>query len=177
VDTALRDGCRGVQGGSSLALFLAGRRPTRSRVALPRLSYKKILAWADAHKERTGRWPNVNSGEVQEAPGERWRTIDNALRQGDRRLRGNTTLLQLLVRKRGVRDPLHPPDLTTEQILRWAQLHRDRAGCWPKYKSGPILDAPGETWAGIDSALRYGNRTLPVGSSLANLLDDEMSKL
>jgi hypothetical protein len=28
----------------------------------------------------------------------------------------------------------------------------------------------GQSWAGIDSALRYGKRTLPGGSSLAKLL-------
>jgi hypothetical protein len=31
-------------------------------------------------------------------------------------------------------------------------------------------DAPGETWAGIDSALRTARRGLPGGSSLAKLL-------
>jgi hypothetical protein len=45
-----------------------------------------VLAWADAHYDRTGAWPTVNSGNVAEAPGERWDLIDHALRQGHRGL-------------------------------------------------------------------------------------------
>jgi hypothetical protein len=54
--------------------------------------------------------------------------------------------------------------------VRWAELHHQRTGTWPQYKSGPVGDASDETWAGLDHALRYGTRGLPVGSSLAKLL-------
>lgn len=115
-------------------------------------------------------WPNVNSGSVKVAPGERWDVIDNALRQGHRGLAGGSSLVQLLGRKRGVRNPQRLPPLTEEQILGWAKGHYRQEGRWPVYKSGSIKDAPGETWAGVDSALRYGKRGLPGGSSLAKLL-------
>lgn len=36
--------------------------------------------------------------------------------------------------------------------------------------SGPITDAPGETWLAAAMALRYSRRGLPGGSSLARLL-------
>jgi hypothetical protein len=170
VDTALRDGCRGLRGGSSLALFLAKYRNRRTRVALPPLSYRKILAWCDSHKERERQFPNVNSGPVFEDDRENWSAIDNALRQGSRGLRGGSSLLRLLVRKRGVRDPLNLPALTEEGIRQLALLHRQQTGHWPRYNSGPVDDASGETWAAIDSALRYGKRGLPGGSSLALLL-------
>jgi hypothetical protein len=134
------------------------------------LTKKKILAWADAHHERTGKWPNVNSGAVMDAPGEKWDLIDNALRQGHRGQPGGSSLLLLLVKKRGVRNPLNLPRLTEEQILRWADLHFQRFGTWPKYNSGPIVDAAHETWAGVDSALNKGKRELTGGSSLAKLL-------
>lgn len=41
---------------------------------------------------------------------------------------------------------------------------------YPLYQDGPVVDAPGESWAGLDSSLRYGKRGLPGGLSLAKLL-------
>jgi hypothetical protein len=173
VREALRKGRRGLRGRSSLAQFLERHRARRNIQALPPLSHKKILAWADAHQERTGKWPNVNSGAVQDAPGERWASIDDALRQGHRGLSGGTSLLRLLVKKRGVRNPLNLPPLTLEQILHWADLHFHRTGRWPKYNIGPIVDAAEETWAAVDGALRYGKRGLSGRSSLAKLLAEK----
>jgi hypothetical protein len=170
VDAALRDGNRGLRPGSSLARLLAQHRGRRNHLALPPLTKKKILAWADKHHERTGKWPNVNSGSVVDDADERWDLIDNALRVGHRGQPGGSSLLLLLVKKRGVRNPLHLPPLTEEEILRWADLHLERTGTWPKYNYGPIADAPGETWAGVDNALRCGKRGLVGGSSLAKLL-------
>jgi hypothetical protein len=144
-----------------------GKKPNRS--ALPPLSHKKILAWADAHFVRTGKWPNTNSGPVADAPGERWEMIDQSLRVGSRHLPGGSSLIPLLARKRGVRNPLDLPPLSVEQILSWADTHFRRTGEKPNHKLGPIADAPGETWAGVDGALRYGRRGLPAGLSLAKL--------
>lgn len=170
IDAALRQGCRGLQGGSSLARLLADHRKKRNHLALPPLSKKKILAWADAHFQRTGKWPTANSGPVQDAVGERWNLIDYALRQGQRGLPGGSSLLRLLVKKRGVRNPLCLPPLTEDDIVRWATQHVERTGTWPKYNSGPIPDAPGETWAAVDSALRHGKRSLAGSSSLAKFV-------
>jgi hypothetical protein len=171
VDVALKKSRRGLKGVSSLARLLEenGKKPNRS--ALPPLSHKKILAWSDAYFARTGRWPNVNSGPVAEAPSERWEMIDQSLRVGSRHLPGGSSLIQLLARKRGVRNPLDLPALSVEQILSWADAHCRRTGERPKYNDGPILDAPGETWAGVDSSLRYGKRNLPASLSLAKLLN------
>jgi hypothetical protein len=174
IDEALRSGLRGLRGGSSLPRLLAQHRKRRHIHEQPPLSQKKILRWADAHHLQSGEWPNVNSGEVLDAPGEKWDLIDNALRVGHRGLRGGSSLLKLLARKRGVRNPLCLPPLTEEQIVQWAQRHVERTGTKPSYYSGPIADAPGETWAGVDSDLRYGKRTLLGGSSLAKLLDKSL---
>lgn len=86
IDSSLRNGMRGLPGGSSLARLLEERRGVRNRKALPKLSDEQILAWADAHHARTGKWPNINSGPVVAAPGERPDLIDNALRAGQRGL-------------------------------------------------------------------------------------------
>jgi hypothetical protein len=97
----LLHGWRGLHSGSSLARLLDQYGKKRNRAALPRLSLKKILSWADAHFRRRGVWPNLNSGPVADAPGERCDLIDNALRAGCRGLPGGSSLYRLLARKRG----------------------------------------------------------------------------
>jgi hypothetical protein len=52
----------------------------------------------------------------------------------------------------------------------WAEAHRRRNGRWPSSGSGTVAGAAGETWRGLDQALRAGYRGLPGGSSLAGLL-------
>jgi hypothetical protein len=177
VDAALNQGGRGLKGGSSLARLLAQYRLKPNHLDLPPLSKKKILAWVDAHHQRTGQWPNTNSGPVVDAPGERWDVVDNALRQGHRGQPSGSSLLQLLAKKPGVRNPLHLPDLTKEKVLIWVESHFEWTGSWPKYNSGPIVDAAGESWAGVDSAFRHGKRGLPGKSPLAKLLAETATAL
>jgi hypothetical protein len=59
-----------------------------------------------------------------------------------------------------------------EQVLAWADAHHTRAGQWLTQRSGPVLDAPAETWANLNTALCEGYRGLPAGSSLALLLEE-----
>src|SRR5262245_41314732 len=60
--------------------------------------------------------------------------------------------------------------LTELQILAWADRFREATGRWPHKKDGPIAGTVGETWSGVDRALRLGQLGLPGGSSLAQLL-------
>jgi hypothetical protein len=92
------------------------------------------------------------------------------LAQGYRGLPGRSSLANLLFRHRGVRSPRNVPALREEQIFRWARSHFKRTGRWPHLDSGNVKDAPGETWAALDIALTRGTRSLPGGSSLAQLL-------
>ena len=170
IDTALRDGYRGLPGGSSLAQLLAQRRRARNIQALPRLTHRQVLIWADMHYRRTGAWPTSASGAIPFALGERWSVIESSLRSGRRGLPGGDTLRRLLARERGVRNPKSPPSLSVEQILRWADAYRQRTGKWPTSKSGPIPEAEGETWSMINSALKQSSRDLPVKTSLFRLL-------
>jgi DNA-binding CsgD family transcriptional regulator len=62
--------------------------------------------------------------------------------------------------------------LTIEQIIAWAEDHHQRTGKWPTQTSGPVLAAPGETWAAINQALRSGLRGLPR-SSLSKVLREQ----
>jgi hypothetical protein len=138
----------------------------------PPLSAEQILAWAEAHRERSGRWPTAEGGPVDASGEETWKQVDVALRQGYRGLPGGDSLFRLLARTVGKPSPPKLPPLTAEQILAWADLHRARTGRWPDSHSGPVLEAPyaGETWGKISAALRQGCRGLPGGASLVALL-------
>jgi hypothetical protein len=170
IDRALREGSRGLAGGSSLARLLEKHRRVRYIQHLPRLSEQQILAWADRHQRRTGRWPNYRSGPITAARGESWRNVDCALRDGLRGLSGNSSLAQLLEAARGVRNRLNAPRLTVKQILAWARSHERKTGQWPTSESGPVLDAPAENWHALNLALYFGHRGLRGRSSLARLL-------
>jgi hypothetical protein len=76
--------------------LLGARHPA----SLPRLTVAQILAWADAHRARTGRWPSAESGVILDAPGETWRAVRVALVKGGRGLKGGSSLAQLLRARR-----------------------------------------------------------------------------
>jgi hypothetical protein len=173
VSTSLRVGLRGLPGGSSLARLLARERGVRNEKDLPRLTPDLILTWADAHHDRHGTWPTCGSGRIPDATGETWLNIHNALFQGHRGLPGGSSLARLLEERRGARNIGNLPRFSVEQILIWADAHRARTGRWPAVKSGPIAEAPGENWMGVQNALCIGLRGLPGGSSLARLLASE----
>jgi len=172
VNHALRVGYRGFPGGSSLARFLKEHRGVRNHLDRPPLSVELILQWADAYHDRTDQWPEVLSGPIDEAPENTWRPVNQALSKGLRTLPGDSSLARLLAEHRGVRNPKKLPALTVEQILVWAVAHHARTGQWPKQPSGPIAEAPDESWAGIYEALRNGSRGLQAGSSLASLIQE-----
>jgi superfamily II DNA or RNA helicase len=173
ISGALRRGVRGLPGASSVAQLLAEKRGARNIRALPSLNIEQILHWADAHHQKIGVWPDSNSGEVIGAPGEKWASIQNGLIRGERTLAGGSSLAKLLAEKRGVRNKQALPDLTIEQILKWADAHRQKTDVWPKVLSGNVVGAPGEKWVSIQAALALGQRSLPGGSSLAQLLAEK----
>ncbi len=96
IASALYHGRRGLSGGSSLRKLLGEQRGFR-----PRLAIEQILAWADAHRKRTGEWPTVRSGAVHGMTGELWRSIDRALSRGSRGLPSGSSLSKLLNKHRG----------------------------------------------------------------------------
>ncbi|HEX4611080.1 MAG TPA: hypothetical protein VH092_23015 [Urbifossiella sp.] len=172
VDGALQKGARGLPGGSSLAKLLLAHRGVRHKNFLPPLPVPVILAWADAHRRRTGDWPFDKAGPIPEAPGETWLTVEHALSRGRRGLPGGSTVAQVLEAHRGVRNHLNLPPLTPDLILRWADTHKARTGKWPVQGSGPVHGVPDQTWNAVDTALSVGVRGLPGGSSLACLLEE-----
>ncbi|MCH7527677.1 MAG: hypothetical protein IID39_09590 [Planctomycetes bacterium] len=83
-----------------MAKLLAKRRGRRHEGQLPRLTYAKILTWADQHHRRTGDWPSQRNGPVK-GERENWHNIDQALRSGIRGLPGGTSIAGLLAKHRG----------------------------------------------------------------------------
>jgi hypothetical protein len=73
----------------------------------------------------------------------------------------------------GRRGP-YKPVLTVAQVLAWAHAHRRQTGGWPTVKSGRVPGGSGDSWEGIDSALRLGTRGLPGADSLSQLLRREL---
>jgi hypothetical protein len=171
VDQALRDGGRGLRAGSSVARLLAEHRRRRNKGALSPLTVEQILGWVDAFYERTGNSPNYTSGSIPGAAGETWASVNHALVEGGRGLPGGSSVPRLLGAHGRVRVTKYPPPLILKEVLAWADAHHQRTGRWPTGGSGPIHDAPGETWMAVDGALRRGYRGFPGGSSLARLLD------
>jgi hypothetical protein len=98
VNLALARGGRGLPGGSSLARLLEEYRGRRNQARAPRLTIRQLLAWADAHRARTGRCPTPRDGPVPGVPGENWRALSSALWAGHRGLPGGETLAQMLRR-------------------------------------------------------------------------------
>ena len=134
------------------------------------LTTRQILAWADAHHTRTGRWPNSWSGPITDAPGETWELVSNALMLGQPGLPGGSSVARLLATERGVRNIKALPPLSEAQILRWADDHHHRTAQWPNPRSGVVPDSGGETWAGIGTALANNRRGLTTRASLAQFL-------
>lgn len=169
INTALERGLCGLPGASSLAKLLAEQRDAQYGIHAPRLTTKQVLAWADAHHKRTGKWPKQTSGAVEGTRGENWASISNCLAYGFRGL-GGGPLAKLLYVERGVISLAFQQDLTVARICAWARAHHRRTGKWPASNAGPIAGEAGENWQKMDSALRYGRRGLPGGSSLSKVL-------
>jgi hypothetical protein len=174
VDDAMRRGLRGQPGGSSLARLLEEHRGVRNIANLPPLTVRQILAWADAYRERTGRWPRQENWfeAIPGSLGETWLNVDQALVKGLRGFPGGSSLAQLLAEHRGLRNVAKLPRLTAKQILTWADAYRARTGRWPTCRCSPQLieGSSGERWFNIDQAMRKGLRGLPGKSSLADVL-------
>jgi len=76
----------------------------------------------------------------------------------------------MLAEKRGARNHRALPRLKKRKIIAWAKSHYQRTGRWPTGYSGPVVDAPGETWKAVEMALFQGLRGLAGRSTLSQLL-------
>jgi hypothetical protein len=105
VDAALRYGRRGMPGGSSLTSLFGRSLDPDAQGKRPDLTVEQVLAWADAYRAATGRWPTPTSGPVEGEPGEKWVNLNAALRLGRRGLPRDTNLTRLIAAHRGATAP------------------------------------------------------------------------
>ncbi|MEO8496642.1 MAG: hypothetical protein ABI614_16360 [Planctomycetota bacterium] len=164
---ALRIGIRGLSPGYTLRQLLTDKR---GRTAYKRLTVAQILRWADAHKQRTGSWPAIESGCVAESPKDTWAAINAALKNGRRGFPGGSSLSKLLLQKRKAWNKTTRPKLTIEKILMWADAHHRKTGEYPSSQCGAVSAAAGESWNCINWNLLCGGRGVGPGTSLARLL-------
>ncbi len=68
------------------------------------------------------------------------------------------------------------PDFSVDQVLAWADAFFVRTGAWPDWESGPIEQAPGETWFTVAAALAMGRRGFASGRSLRDFLDEHRGR-
>src|SRR5205823_441355 len=123
ISMSLGYGNRGLPGGSTLCRLLAEHRGVHNPAAALDLRIEQILAWADAHRATTGRWPRASSGAVTGAPGEDWDRLNAALYRGDRGLPGGMTLSQVFGRPVRLRPTEGWTRLRVPEILAWADAH------------------------------------------------------
>ena len=127
---------------------------------------------ADAWHDRNGAWPKSHDTEPipGAVSGETWRKFDSC---APRRPRWPTGRLFSRSSPRRAGRSANKGDLarlSETQLLAWADAFHARQGRWPAATPDRIPEAPAETWAAIDSALRSGCRGLPGGSSLLRFL-------
>ena len=169
INAAMEQGSRGLAAGCSLPILLAEERGIPNHMHLADLSVEQILKWADAYYKRHERYPQQNSGPVDEAPEETWNAVSYSLWKGGRGLLGGSSLAKLLASERGKRNKQNLPKLTEAQILEWADSYFEIHKKYPDRNSGPVEDASGEKWSAIHTALQSGGRGLPGGTTLAKL--------
>jgi hypothetical protein len=99
INVALHRGSCGLRGGDSLTALLV-RRVGKSRGRREWFRLQQIEGWARSHQRRRSCWPTCRSSDVVDAPGEAWRAVDKALRQGSRGLPGGDSLARLVGRLR-----------------------------------------------------------------------------
>ncbi len=107
LDMALRHGYRGLPGGDSLARLLQRERSVRNKQAVPPLTEDGVLAWAEGHHRRTGRWPNEKNGFGPGAPDDPPLRRERYYKSGPRP--DGTPRPRRLVRQR--KKPWRPPGL------------------------------------------------------------------
>jgi hypothetical protein len=161
----------------SVILSRMGRSATQAGIrrrctGVPGLTIPQILRWARSYFKRHRRYPSAGSGPIEGTEGETWEKVAAALRDGCRGLPGGSSLPRLMRETFRARPHANKPDLSVEQILRWADAHHCATGRWPTVRSGPVQDVPGESWQNIDRSLEQGRRGLPGGTTLARLLNE-----
>jgi len=176
LNSATSAALRGFPRKISLANLLQEHGLKKNKANQGALTEEQIVGWMDRHFVATGKWPTQRSGKVLGAKHDKWLDIDNALASGSRGLPGNSSIATLREKYRKVRNTASVPDLTEEKILEWADEYYVIHEEYPQKTPTEIPDSGGETWGGVDVALRNGRRGLQRKITLAQLLHESGKK-
>lgn len=168
IDMALYQGSRGLIGKDSLARLLERERNVVNKSNLHELTEMQILEWCDEYHKRNGKYPNKNSGKINETS-ETWATVAWALKQNNRISFDGKSLSYFLYKHRGKINKSNLPKLTEKKILKWCDEWYDQYGKYPNQYSGDIPNTK-ETWSGINGSLRRGGRGLSSGNSISKII-------
>ena len=174
INSALNVAGRGLPRKISLASLLQEAGLKRNFKKSP-ITLDKILEWADAHKKATGKWPNQTSGNIIGVLDENWANVEQALQSGLRGL-DKSSLAKLLEKHRGKRNIAAIGRLSEKTILEWADQYLAINGKYPTKNSGEIPNSNGETWGGVNAALRKGIRGIQRKITLSALLHETKRK-
>jgi len=175
VQAAAYHGVRGLPGGSTLITIAREMGLVKGKPPLNMPLVKKAIS--SFYKEH-GIHPNGASGDATAYFGysETWGAVQSALKKGYRGLPGGKTLVEVAIQM-GLHQKREP---LTKAILRRA-IHKfyDEHGFPPTAESGDATAYFGYQvmWRTIDSCIRYGNRGLSKGGSLAQVVRDMKLRL
>ena len=166
---ALLNGSRGLQKGGSISRLLAQHRGARNKKNLPGITVEQILDWTDQYHEKNGKWPNRNSGQIEDSEGETWMGIQSSLAVGGRGLPRKTSFAKLLHETGRKHNKFSKEIITEKEILKWADEYNRKNGKYPSDASGKI-EGTHYTWSTIGESLRKGRSGLTSKGSLTSLL-------
>jgi desulfoferrodoxin (superoxide reductase-like protein) len=197
LDLALRKGVRSLSGGTSLLQLKQEHGFSEATLPLtPQKIVRWMQLYKEHDDEVKGKglgrypfstdktvWDKDKSGQWLQVKNENWTVLDLALRRNSRTLLGDSSLLQLK-QEHGFSEVTLP--LTPQKIVRWIQLYKEHDDevkgqglgeypsqnnkiVWDKDQFGQWIQIKNEKWNTINAALSGGFRSLPGGSSLAQL--------
>ena len=178
ISAALREGLRGLPGGTSLAQLLdkAGLKANSADRSYP--SLMEIIKAAEEFKElNNGNLPSRESGVFPNYLDLTWGKIDAGLKRGDV-IEGTdaSSIADLWTKQFGYRNVNNLPDLSENQILEWCDLFKGRTGQFPSNISQSVVEMGTETFMSIDVAFRENRRGMNGHSSLSNFLFEKRGK-
>lgn len=143
-----------------------------------------IIQWIEEYKQRHGRFPTHQSGDVEPSMSTdepiTWQGVNGCLSNGFRGQEPGQSLASFIAKHFGIINGTNRKTYTPELILEWAEHFYKANGYYPTKRSGAvdygIIDGYSETsWSSIDACLRRGRLGLPGGDSLHKLILEHSS--
>jgi superfamily II DNA or RNA helicase len=177
VSISLQRGLRGLTNKYTLADLLQEFRNVKNIGNLITLSSKDIISWAIEHKEKTGEYPNQNSGKIISNPSETWNAINDAMSNGRRGLK-KQSLVVFLEKKldRIPKSRIGRNDLSTKKIIIWIKNYYEKHKKYPLATSKEVIpNSSGTKWYNVATSLSRGLRGLDKEKTFLEILQENFN--